>query len=165
MPNLITGLKYYPLYKKLETEEQLLEVFADLRGQYQKFKQTFEIYDGRPIKNFKHFLKLAVKENKSVILKGSGDIGGLVVHNASLDYDLSAVGALTKDWDTSRDGSCFSCHDIRRNMIAQDASEWYCSGGINPMKEDNCAKYDALIKNSKGKTARKLDALIALATK
>ena len=161
MPNVITGLKYYSPYQKLETEAQLLEVFADLKEQYQKFKQTFEIYASRPVKNFKHFLKIAIKENQGVVLKGSGDIGGLVVHNASVDYDLSAVGTLVKYWDSSRDGSCMGCTNERREIVAQDQSNWYCAEGVKRIDGKNCRKYDSLIKNSKGKAARKLDELIA----
>ena len=43
MPNLITGLKYVPVYPKLETEQQLLNVFFDLKKEYLKFARNFKV--------------------------------------------------------------------------------------------------------------------------
>ncbi len=166
MPNLLVGLKYQPTNPKAETEQQLLQVFADLRKQYQQFNQIFIISasTGSPVKDFEHFLRLAVQEDQSVVLKGSGYIGGLNVQNALLEYDLSSVGALTEYWDVYRDGSCHSCHNHYYQYVGME-SEHACSV-MNPMDwSSKCPKHDAFRKNSEGKPARKLDELILEATK
>jgi hypothetical protein len=163
MPNLITGLKYQPTHQKAETEQQLLEVFADLREQYSKFSQSFRISTptGEPIGDFEHFLQHSIQEGSSVVLNGSGDVGGLVVQNASLEYDLSPVGELTRYWDIHRDGSCHSCHKIGREILSQDEGRWYCTIGVGPMKWHDCPKYDPIARNSEGKAARKLQEIIS----
>lgn len=162
MPSLIIGLKYQPTRQKVETEQELLGVFIDLKEQYSKFSQSFNISTptGNPIKDFKHFLQHAIQEGSSVVLNGSGDIGGFVVQNASLEYDLSPVEKLTRYWDIYRDGSCNSCHEIRRETVCQDEGRWYCMIGVEPMKWNNCSQYNPKIKNFVGKAARKLQEII-----
>ncbi|MBI5148999.1 hypothetical protein HZA33_04940 [Candidatus Pacearchaeota archaeon] len=178
MTNLIVGLKYQPKYGKIETEEQLLEIFSDLKENYSKFKQNFSITsDGKSV-NLKEFLKIAVDDPianagkfSRVVLSGSGDIGGIVVKDASLEYDLSSVSSLTKYWNIYQDKSCFSCTNQYTVLISQDESEARCKkindgrspGQVN--RNHDCANYSAYLKNSEGKPARQLDALIEEALK
>jgi hypothetical protein len=172
MPNLITVLKYQPPYQKVETEQQLLEVFRELKESYFKFNQGFRIFmlNSSPVKDLEHFLRLAVR-GQSVVLTGSGDIGGLAIQSASLEYNLSPVGALTRAWDVYRDGSCIGCsHSFYRN-VGGDA-ELACKV-MDPLWRqslpvdvcDECPEYKALAKNSEGKPARKLNELILEAVK
>jgi len=163
MPNLITGLRYKPTYQKAETEQELLEVFADLREQYSNFSQSFRISTptGEPIEDFERFLQHSIQEGSFVVLSGSGDVGGLVIQNASLEYDLSSVGKLTRYWDIHRGGSCHSCHKIGRETHSQNEGKWYCTLGVEPMKWNDCSKYDPLVRNSEGKAARKLHEIIS----
>ncbi len=168
MPNVLSGLKYYrPKYGAVKTEQQLMEIFGDLREIYSRFNSIFQIStgNGEIIQDFKHFLKIAVSENSLVILKGSGDIGGLTVKDASLEYDLSTIHNLTRYWNIYRDGSCHSCHKIGQEFVTQDETESYCTIGVNPMQWNNCPKYDSFLKDSEGRTARRLEALIIEATK
>ena len=162
MPNLITGLKYHIPKEKLETEEQLLAIFSDLREIYKKFTGNFEITrkDGMPVASFLNFLEIAINEKSpSVILTGSGDIGGLSVENASLEYDLSDVFDKTRFWDIYRDGSCFSCHNSYSVSIAQDEVEGRCKVKEH-MYSKNCSEYKPKRTNSEGKAARRLEKLI-----
>jgi hypothetical protein len=167
MSDIITGLKYQPPYLKVETEQQILEVFADLRQQYQKLSKNFRISlpEGGAIKDFSDFLRHSTQRDQFVRLNGSGYIEGLIVNDASLEYDLSEVGKLITYWDIRRDGSCHSCHNLGREHDSLGGGEWYCSININPMKWSNCPKYDSIVKNSKGEPARNLDELILDAIK
>ncbi len=169
MPNLITGLKYQAPYQKVETEEQLMEVFSDLKKHFETFTSNFKFTspDKKAVESFRQFLEIAtaIDGKPTVVLTGSGNIGGLVVNDASLEYDLSSVSALTKYWDTYRDGTCHSCHKIGREFLSQDESRWYCAIDIKPMKWHDCPSYDAHRKNSQGKAARTLAILVAEATK
>lgn len=162
MPNLISGLKYQPTIQKAETEEQLLEVFSDLREQYSKFDQNFRIFTptGEPVKDFKHFIRLAVQENQSVVLTGRENIGRLDVKNASLEYDLSRVGDLTRYWDLKRGGSCYSCHNHYYADSSGDAK--HACGVMDSMDwSGKCPEYMPYINNFEGKAARVLDELIS----
>jgi len=163
MGNLIVGLRYQPPLEKVETEEQLLDTFYDLRKNYERLWQ-FEILDrsSNPIKDFRHFLEVAIKD-KLTILRGSGDIGGLEVHDANVEYDLSSIEKLTRYWDIHRDGSCHNCHNLGREYDLGDF-KWCCAIGINPMIWHDCPKYDSLLKNREGKLARQLVELIEEAT-
>ncbi len=162
MPNLITGLKYQPNHEKVRTEQELLEVFGDLKKEYSKLNQSFEISTptGESIKDFKQFLQYSIQKGSSVLLNGSGDVGGFVVKDASLEYDLSSVENLTKEWNDDREGSCFGCHKIGRKFVSQDEGEWYCALGIERISWLDCSKYDPIVKNSEGKAARKLQEII-----
>ena len=115
MPSLITGLKYLVNAKREEfsEEEHLLSVFADLRMQFDFIKRQFKItnYNGEEISDFSQFLNVAVSNNSRTILNGSGNIFGMEVRDASLEYDLSSVEKLTRYWDQSRDGGCHSCRN------------------------------------------------------
>lgn len=166
MPNLLIGLKYSFSNPKAETEQQLLQVFADLRKQYQRFSQNFSISTirGLQIENFENFLRLAVQKKQSVVLKGSGDIGGLNVKDASVEYDLSFIGDLTEYWDIYRDGSCHSCHNHYYQQFEME-TEHACN--VMPCMDwsGNCPKHDSYRKNSEGKPSRKLDELITEAAK
>ena len=163
MPNLITGLKYQPINQKAETEQQLLEVFVDLREQYSKFSQSFRISKptGEPIEDFEHFLQHSIQEGSSVVLNGSGDVGGIVVQNASLEYDLSPVCNLTKYWDISRDGSCHSCCNHDYEQIGMEMENSCVLLGRENMVWHDCSKYDPKRRNSEGKVARKLQEIIS----
>tara|TARA_Y100000034_G_scaffold99058_1_gene121552 strand:- start:417 stop:917 length:501 start_codon:yes stop_codon:yes gene_type:complete len=163
MPNLITGLRYQPNIQKAETEQQLLEVFADLGVQYLKFNQSFKIstLEGEPIEDFEHFLQHSTQEGSSVVLNGSGDVGGLVVRDASLVYDLSPVGNLTMYWDSSRDGSCHSCRNHRYEEIGMEMENSCNLLGRENMVWQDCSKYDPRRRNSEGKAARKLKEIIS----
>lgn len=163
---MITGLKYLPAHQELQTEQQLLDVFEDLREQHSRLNHSFSMVTptGEPIQNFEQFLKYAIKEDSAIILEGSGNIGGIVVQEASLEYDLSPMGELVRYWDIRRDGSCHSCHQIGREQIFHDESRYYCTEGVDPMKWKGCDKYDARIKNAEGGPARKLSELVEEAT-
>ena len=162
MPNLITGLKYQSPNPTVETEQELLQVFTDLKEQYTRFNKTFKIFTqtGEPLTDFEHFLKLAVQEKQAVVLTGSGDIGGLVVQNASLEYDLSPVGDLTKFWDIYQNGSCHSCRNHTYEQIGMEMENSCIVFGREKMNWHDCQRYDAKRKNSEGKAARKLNLLV-----
>ena len=158
MANLITGLKYQPLHQEIKTEQELLQVFADLKKEYSKLNQSFEMHTprGESIESFEHFLQHSVQEESSLVLNGSGDIGGIVVQDAFLEYDLSSLGDLTKFWDIYRDGSCHSC--LNQVRVKSMDPHWACNEGKYGRK--NCPDQDSYIKNSEGKPARELAELI-----
>jgi hypothetical protein len=166
MPNLIIGLKYQPPHEKVETEQQLAEVFSDMKKCYDRFSSQFRITNpnGEVIDNFKKFLNIAIEEKSSVVLTGNGDIGGLVVKDASLEYDLSLVSALTRNWDQYRDGSCLSCHNHYYDNSSGDA-EHACTKFKENDWSRKCPGYDAYRRNSNKKPAKKLAELIEKATK
>ena len=152
MPTISLGLKYRPVFQKIETEQQLLRVFADLRGHYQRFNQTFKLFTsvGEPVKSCQDFLKIAVQEEQYVVLVGSGNIFGTIVENADFELDLSRVSQLTKYWDISRDGSCHSC---LKQVRDHTNSSWECATKRSYGRK-NCPDYDAHLKNHEGKAAR-----------
>ena len=171
MPNLLTGLKYQAPYEEVETEQELLEVFADLKEQYSRLSSNFKIFTarGRQIRSFRDFLRYATRddnkkyrdndEGELVILRGSGDISGLVVKNASLEYDLSQVEELTRLWDDYRDNTCNSCQNLGK-APEEDA---FCNDRTISKPRElrfSSACYRPLRKNSEGKAARKLDELV-----
>ncbi len=163
MPNLITGLKYQPNHEKVRTEQELLEVFGDLKKEYSELSRSFEISTpaGESIEDFKQFLRYSIQEGSSVLLNGNGDVGGFVLKNASLEYDLSSVKNLTKYWDNNLDDSCLGCHNLGRESFARDENEWYCASDIKPMDWSDCSKYEPKVKNSEGGVARKLQEIIS----
>ena len=175
MSNVLTGLKYHPPIFEVKTEEQLLQVFADLREQYQKFSKDFRITTrkGSPLENFEQFLRIALKEQDAVVvLNGSGDVDGLNIQDGSLEYDLSFVGEglignkPTWYWDQSRDGSCLGCRNYGSSQddLAQEV-RYSCNLGYSKTSNEDCPKYDARIRNSEGEPARKLSELILEAAK
>ncbi|MBR9683424.1 hypothetical protein GOV03_02690, partial [Candidatus Woesearchaeota archaeon] len=101
MPNHMIGLEYFAPYETVSTEEQLLEVFSDLKKCYSKLDSQFIMTDSNDvmITDFADFLEAATQEKSVVTLVGSGDIGGLKVENAVLTYDLSQVTEVTLYWD------------------------------------------------------------------
>jgi len=163
MPNLIVGLKYQPPHEKVETEQQITDVFSDLKKHYHGFNSQFRITtpNGEVIKNFKQFLNIAVGKKTSVVLTGSGDIGGLVVKDASLEYDLSSVSAILRCWDQYRNGSCHGC--LNQVRVVDTESYRECKKG--KYGRNNCPEYDALRKNSEGRPAKKLVELIEESSK
>ena len=120
--------------------------------------QTFDT-KSKKVGGIKEFLEIATSEEAIVVLKGSGDIGGFVVTDASLEYDLSIVGNLTKYWDQRRNGSCHSCYNHYYDLSTGD-SEHACKKLPRNDWSGNCPKYDAYKKNVGGKPARKLAELI-----
>ncbi len=161
MPNNIIGLEYQLPYTKIETEEQLKEIFSELKEIYTKFNSNFSINtaQGNPIENFNQFLNIAVQNKKSIILTGSGDIGGFVVKNASISYNLSQIGEITKYWDQYIDGSC---HECKNHYYQQDGGDMNHACVLKTKLDwsKNCLQYDSKLKNSEGKTARKLNELL-----
>ncbi len=173
MSNRIVGLKYIPPVK-VKTEEELLQTFADLRENYTKLSQNFSMtyLDGKKVENFKQFLRIATMDtvtghlSPTVVLNGSGDIGGLVVKDASLEYNLSLVSAAVQYWDIYRDGYCNSCRnrvDIMR-AYGDDGRDFRCGVGEST-NTGECPQYKAYRQNAQGKTARTLKELFAEATK
>ena len=164
MPNLITGLRYSSPINHVDTEEQLLEVFEDLKKEYQKLFQHFTIStpNNEIITSFKQLLKYATNttyldKKKEVILNGSGDIGGgIIVNTASVEYDLLDIGQITRYWDQRREGTCMSCTKRVRDNIEQ---EWDCGIGVR-YGTKNCSKYTPFVTNSKGERASALEELI-----
>ena len=172
MPNTIVGLKYDLIAKKIETEKQLLDEFSSLKENYEKFKKSFKITcDNKEVADFKSFLEIALRDDfidqegePKVLLVGSGDIGGLVVKNASVEYDLSEIAEATRFWDQYRDGSCHSCNNHRYGFEGGDSVN-LCSKVDHDKMKSNCPEYNAGIKNSEGKAARPLAELIQEASK
>ena len=167
MVNLITGLKYHTSIEKLETEEQLFSLLEEIKEDYQGLRDNFLItsLSGKPVKSFYDFMLKVFCENPKIILKGSGNVGGLEVKNASLEYDLSKITDLCQYWDIFRDGSCHSC-DAQYQAGRDTVDNGYaCGKGISPMVWNGCKKYDARIKNSEGKTARPLMEILKEAAK
>jgi len=165
MPNLLTGLKYQAPLSEANTEAELLEIFADLRKFYNQLSSTFRITDhsGTPYNNFREVLEASVgKDSVSILVTGSGDVGGLVIKDTSLEYDLSAISAVTRFWDINRDGSCHACKEQVR-VIGMD-SYWECNTGKEYGRKD-CLDHKAIKQNSEGKPARKLKELIEEASK
>ncbi len=169
MANTLVGLRYNVVCEELEegrlkTEEQLFDIFNDLKENHEKFKQNFQILDSsrKPILNFKQFLETAVEEDSKVILKGSGDIEGLSVKEASLEYDLSQVGEFIKYWDMFRDGSCHSCLNHAYEQIGGDMENSCIKRGRENMiwKEYACPDHMAKSQNSQGQPARSLQELM-----
>jgi len=167
MPNFITGLKYQPPYEKIETEEKLIATFSDLKNNYDKLTSQFKItaHDGKAINTFKQFLDTAIQEKQKVILTGSGDIGGLVVKNASLEYDLSKVGEDTVYWNILRETHCHNCLNHYYKPTTGDEMAHACSVRTNMDWSGNCKEHNPYLKNSEGKPVRKLSELIDEATK
>jgi hypothetical protein len=173
MPNTIVGLKYKLQVKKINTEGQLLNEFSSLRENYEKFKNSFKITaDNKKIADFKSFLEVAVRDNNiaregepKVILEGSGDIGGITVKEASVEYDLSEISELVRYWNQYRDGSCHSCHNHRYVFDGMDSENSCSKFGRDGMKWKDCKEYDPVLKNANGTAARPLAELIAEASK
>lgn len=168
MSTSIVGLKFNAP-EKVKTEEQLIDVFNDLREQYKVIDPGFSLtHLGKDIQNFSDFLGAAMDGRPIVDVKGSGIIGGLEVKNGCLKYDLSSVRNLTMYWDQRRDGSCHTCHKIRQTHISSDLKYYCYVKGINEKKlldpsyeppmdwSGQCRSYAPRITNSKGKVARKL---------
>lgn len=160
----IIGLRYVPPVQKVETEEQLLQVFADLKETCFKLCQTFKMtcLNGDKISDFEQFLKIAIGQpntlSSTVILNGSGDVGGLVVKDTSVEYNLSLVSAAVQYWDQYRDSSCTSCNNHYWDQVRGEM-EHACAAN-KKMWAQGCPNYDAYRKNAKGGPARKLDELI-----
>jgi len=165
MPNLLTGLKYQAPLSEANTEAELLEVFSDLRKTYDRLSSIFRITDhsGTPYNNFRELLEVSAGEDPvSILVNGSGDVGGLVIKDASLEYDLSAISVVTKLWDNCRDGDCHSCKEEVR-VVGMDCY-WECNTGKGYGRKD-CPDHKAIKQNSEGKPARKLIELVAEASK
>ena len=174
MVNTIVGLRYNIICEELEegrlqTEEQLFSIFNDLKENYEKFKQNFQILNRsrKPISNFKQFLEIVVKEGSKVILKGSGDIEGLSVKEASLEYDLSQVGKFVKYWDMFRDGSCHGCLNHGYEQIGMEMENSCIKRGREKMiwEKYACPDHRAKSQNSQGQPARSLQKMIESAAK
>jgi len=171
MLTTIVGLEYNPSYKKVETEEQLLEVLKELFSTLKDFEKGFKIKDlkGREIENAKSFLenildeKGILKENRKILLEGSGNIGGLKINGGLVSYDLSKFYNLIGNWDQDRGGTCYGCEDIRKYSWFQDETSLVCD--LKTPEEGlpdppTCEKYKSRVKNKKGKTPRPLAKLI-----
>lgn len=165
MVNVLTGLAYKSKYKKLENEDQLLEIFSELKQYYAELGNGFRILDDshEEFESFTDFLQYVTSKESTVILQGSGTIYGLKFDDASLTYDLSQIEDLTRYWDQESRGDCHSCNNLGRNYISQNEGEWYCTMGVSPMIQSGCPKLDSKIKNSQGGPARSLDELMKVA--
>jgi len=170
MANTIIGIKYNLQAKKINTEDQLLNEFSSLKENYEKFKKSFKITDGdKEIADFKSFLEIAVSdmrnEEPKVILEGSGDIGGIIVKDASVEYNLVEIAKATRYWDQYRDGSCHSCHNHRYEFEGMDSVNACVKIDRDKMIWKDCKEYDPVLKNSEGKAARPLAELVKEASK
>ena len=161
MSNILTGLKYTFPYSEIDTEEKLLDVFSGLRESFVEFSSNgFRTFKGdEEITDFRRLLEIAISESSNILVKGSGQIMGLSLNDATLEYDLSEISDSVRYWDISRDGDCHSCHSQYRVPTAQDDGYWACKLH-NPLIWSGCPDYDAYKKNSEGKPARILAELI-----
>lgn len=160
MPNLIMGLKYHHPLEEANTEAELLEIFADLRKNYEKLSSQFRITknNGELLKNFGRLLSLAVEKPINVLVSGSGDIGGLVIKDSPLEYDLSEIFEFSKYWNIGTGNNCSSCLNVTSRFVGMD-TESYCiskNASLRDIKELNdkdyiCPNHDAKKKNAQGK--------------
>lgn len=155
MPSLINGLRYVPLYAEIRTEEQLLEIFSELRKDYGEFRDYFGIIDEKrkPVQDFKTFLETAIRGGR-FIFKNLKNSSTTDLYANSVEYDASSIRKFTTRWDSRRDGTCHSC--TKASSPAACAADAIAT---------NCMEYDALVKNSRGEQARKLSELIEEASK
>ncbi len=167
--DIVCGLRYESGIEELETEEQLFSIFTELKENYNKFRENFEISDcnGDPIDNFSDFLVQAINEEAGMVfLKGSGEIAGLSVKNATLEYNLGDVVTLTEYWDIHRARDCYACHNKESYWVDEDTKESECKKDHEPMNSQKCGDdFDSHIKNSKGKAARTLQEMVEAAVK
>ncbi|UCG95436.1 MAG: hypothetical protein JSV92_00065 [archaeon] len=160
MPNAVP-LKYKAPFQGPYTEEQLLTVFHDLKENYSGIRKDFTITNqtGNLVKDFGQLLRIAVSNKPEVILKGSGEVGGLKVENGLVEYDLSEISKSTEYWDILRDGSCSGCNNLGFKKVEYN-KERICKIGLSMDHDKDCSGYDPKRKNSQGEPARKLDELI-----
>ncbi len=165
MPNLVP-LRYMVPFGGPYTEEMLLNVFHDLKGSYSEIKEDFKISrpDGMGVENFSQLLFIATSKEPNVILEGTGCVGGLKVENGAMEYDLSEIRNITKDWDINRSGTCLGCGNSYYKNI-KDEMKRVCDV-VKPMDwSGECNEYNPIARNSRGEPARKLSELIGEVSK
>ncbi|VVB78919.1 Uncharacterised protein [uncultured archaeon] len=158
------NLSYIPDIEEIKKEEELLEIFSELKDYFLKVSQNFEIktISGNSIKDVRGFLETAVSESPNVILSGSGVINGLVVGNGIISYDLSKVRQLAGYWDLYNEGTCSSCKSHYLQCINQEDSEHRCKLGLSMDIgwKGNCESYSSRVDGINGNNSRKLAELI-----
>ena len=168
MGKFVVPIKYSVEIGELESEEQLLELFNELRREYERFRESFEILDvnEKPITTFRQFLLNSVNQKSpSIILKGSGNVVGLSVKDSIIKFNLSELAELVRYWDILVPVRCSNCRNEGINYIDQDWTEPYCTRNHKLENPQSCGDYDPIIKGSGGGGARTLDVLIELVSK
>ena len=161
MKNMIK-IQHHSPSDNIETEEELIDIFLELKKSYEEISSQFKIktYDGKKVENFKQFIDFTVnKPHHDFILYGSGKIAGIKVKNANIIYELSEIHNLTEYWDMHIKNSCHNCHNRYQEPVLMQF-ENRCDV-VKPMNwSGNCPKYDPHIKNSKGYSAKTLAEII-----
>lgn len=160
MPNALV-LKYKAPFQEPYTEEQLINIFHDLKGTYSEIEKNFivENFIGMPVENYRQFLNIATSSNPKAIIKGSGPIAGLELKNGEAEYDLSEIRQETKNWDINRSGTCIGCGNEHFRQIGNEMTR-VCSVLEEMDDSGNCPEYNPKARNSNGGPARKLAEII-----
>ncbi len=157
--------------RMFSTEENVLLHIKELARHYDELRMGFRMSrNGAPIDTVRDFMKAALQQGDGpvITLTGSGKIAGLAIHDGVVEYDLSEAHARVHHWDYCvngdgwKKGLCWpTCllegsvaHPTEREMIAA------CKAGKEMGNPLACPNLDPRVKNSAGKLARPLDALI-----
>ena len=156
--NIVSAVKYESGVDGLKTEEQLLDIFAELRKFYDELRgRKIKILspDIESVDTFQEFLEIATDSKRTrVLLKGIGVIAGLTVQDAIVEYDMSHVARLVSSWDSNHCGDL--CENYRIEHVAQDITEPYCRKGHTHFSPKKCDDIDPKFKNEDGEPARSL---------
>jgi hypothetical protein len=155
--------------RMFSTEENVLLHIKELKRHYDELRMGFRMSrNGVPIDTVRDFMKVALQQGDGpvITLTGSGKIAGLAIHDGVVEYDLSEAHARVHGWDYCvngdgwKKGLCWpTC--LLEGSVAQDRE----MVGICTLKKEMgnplaCPSLDPRVKNSEGKLARPLDALI-----
>jgi len=157
-------IKYELPFRKLKTEEELLEVLSNLRNYFDEIRESgFGFFNkDDEITELGDFLSLSFSESlDEIIIKGSGELMGASFENAVLKFDRRDLYNLANYWNNGVYDSCGSCENISIHYGETEGDDKsVCLKDHSRLWYEGCRDYSPKITNSSGGKARKLNELI-----